>query len=163
MSTILKAHLLQRIRLLLVVFIVALVLSGVTAFPIKWEMDIVMQIIHVFPEFVQTWLQRVYQGIAETWDKHPFIAYGTDWLAFAHIVIAVFFIGPYRDPVRNIWVIEAGMIASLLVFPLAMIMGPIRGLPFWWRLVDCSFGVFGFLLLWYIRRLILQLTRLIAL
>jgi hypothetical protein len=33
---------------------------------------------------------------------HPWLAYGTDWLAFAHIVIAVFFIGPFVDPVQNI-------------------------------------------------------------
>ena len=29
------------------------------------------------------------------------IAYGTDWLAFAHITIAVAFLGPLKDPVRN--------------------------------------------------------------
>jgi hypothetical protein len=29
---------------------------------------------------------------------YPFLAYGTDWLAFAHIVIAVFFIGPLVKP-----------------------------------------------------------------
>jgi len=39
-------------------------------------------------------------------DGYPFIAYGTDWLAFAHFVIAIAFIGPWRDPVRNVWVVE---------------------------------------------------------
>jgi hypothetical protein len=30
-----------------------------------------------------------------------------------------------------------------MVIPLAMIFGPIRGIHFFWRLADCSFGVFG--------------------
>ncbi len=51
------------------------------------------------------------------------------------------------DPVRNIWVIQFGMIACIMVFPLALIAGPIRQIPFYWQMVDCSFGVFGFLLL----------------
>jgi hypothetical protein len=65
------------------------------------------------------------------------------WLAFGHIAIAVFFLGPLRDPVRNLWVIWAGMIACVLVIPWAMVFGPIRGIPFFWRLIDCSFGVVG--------------------
>ena len=52
-------------------------------------------------------------------------------------------LGPLRDPVRNIWVIEFGMIACLMVIPFALIMGPIRGIPPYWRLIDCSFGVVG--------------------
>jgi hypothetical protein len=31
---------------------------------------------------------------------------------------------------------------SVLVIPLALICGPIRGIPFWWRMIDCSFGIF---------------------
>jgi hypothetical protein len=76
------------------------------------------------------------------------MAYGTDWLAFAHLVIAVAFIGPLRDPVRNIWVIEFGLIACVAVFPLAFIAGSVRGIPFYWQLIDCSFGVGGGALLW---------------
>jgi hydrogenase/urease accessory protein HupE len=78
--------------------------------------------------------------------------YGTDWLAFAHIVIAIAFFGAIRDPVRNIWVVEFGMIACMLVVPLALIWGGVRSIPFFWRLIDCSFGVFGILPLWLARR-----------
>jgi hypothetical protein len=43
------------------------------------------------------------------------------------------------------------------VLPLALIAGPIRGIPFYWRLIDCSFGVIGVLplliCLHYIRRI----------
>jgi hypothetical protein len=69
--------------------------------------------------------------------------YGYDWLAFAHIVIAIVFIGPYQDPVKNKWVVEFGMIACILIIPFAMIAGYFRGIPVWWRLIDCSFGILG--------------------
>ena len=87
------------------------------------------------------------------------MAYGTDWLAFAHIVIAMAFIGPLRDPVKNIWVIEFGMIACVLVIPLAAICGPLRGIPWLWILIDCSFGIFGIMPLWLIRRYIKRLEQ----
>jgi hypothetical protein len=64
-------------------------------------------------------------------------------LAFAHLTIAVAFIGPIRDPVKNVWVIQFGMIACVMVIPLAVICGALRGIPWYWRLIDCSFGVFG--------------------
>jgi hypothetical protein len=85
----------------------------------------------------------VHNGSEQTNRQYPFIAYGTDWLAFAHLVIAVAFWGPYRDPVRNVWVVHFGMIACLAVVPLALIAGPIRGIPVWWQLIDISFGVVG--------------------
>jgi hypothetical protein len=80
--------------------------------------------------------------------NYPFIAYGTDWLAFAHLVLAVLFTGIIKDPVRNIWVLQFGLIASAAIFPLAFIAGSIRGIPFFWQLIDCSYGLFGGLILW---------------
>lgn len=105
------------------------------------------------------WLERVNDGITATNALYPFLAYGTDWLAFAHIVLAAAFIGPFRDPVRNKWVIDFGLIACAAVIPLAMIAGPIRGIPFPWRLVDCSFGIFGCLPLLRCRWLVSRLER----
>jgi hypothetical protein len=66
-------------------------------------------------------------------------------LAFAHLVIAVAFWGPLRDPVRNVWVVQFGMLACAGIIPLALICGPIRGIPFAWTCLDLSFGVFGLL------------------
>jgi hypothetical protein len=86
--------------------------------------------------------------------------YGTDWLAFAHIVIAIAFIGPLRDPVKNVWVVQFGMIACVLVIPTALICGQIRGVPFYWRLIDCSFGVIGIIPLWLSRCCIQRLIQL---
>jgi hypothetical protein len=126
-----------QVRCWLLVFVVGLVLSGVTAFPLVTESRLLADIVDI--EFID----RVRDGLAETNRRYPFIAYGTDWLAFAHLVIAVAFWGPYRDPVRNVWVVRFGMIACLAVIPLALIAGPIRGIPVWWLFIDISFGVVG--------------------
>jgi len=88
---------------------------------------------------------------------YPFLAYGTDWLAFAHVVIAFFFVAPLRDPVRNIAVFRAGMAACVAVIPLAVICGAFRGIPIYWRLIDCSFGIFGIIPLWLAYRWTKQL------
>ena len=49
-----------------------------------------------------------------------------------------------------------------LVVPWALVFGPLRGIPFFWRLIDCSFGVFGIVPLWLCRRDIDMLERLEA-
>jgi hypothetical protein len=144
----------RRVRYLLVLFTVCLVISGLTAVPLKWEIDVLQATIGEGTWMEQVWapmahwISFVHRGLTQTSQEYPFIFYGTDWLAFAHIVIAVAFLGPVRDPVKNLWVVEFGMIACVLVIPMAMIFGPIRGIPFAWRILDCSFGVFGIVLLW---------------
>jgi hypothetical protein len=107
-----------------------------------------------------TWLLRINAALNETYGKYPFLAYGTDWLAFGHFAIAAAFVGPLRDPIRNVWVIDFGLIACVAVIPFALVMGPIRGIPFFWRLVDCSFGVLGFIPLFYCRKCIAELAKL---
>lgn len=158
-----KLH--RNIRAWLAFFIVALLLSGLTAFPLQSGSELLLLIAGegsrlgtVFPALA-SWLDFVNKGLVEAGAAYPFLAYGTDWLAYAHIVIAVAFIGPWRDPVRNVWVIEFGMIACVGVIPLALICGPIRGIPFFWQLIDCSFGVFGVLPLWVVHRMIRRLER----
>lgn len=147
----------RKIRMIIVVFIVFLVLSGITAFPIETELQILHANSSIFPDFIRTWLSDVYFAVKDTNAKYPFLSYGTDWLAFAHLVIAVAFFGPLRDPVRNVWVIEFGMIACLMVIPLAFIAGIIRGIPLYWRLIDCSFGILGLVPLYWCYRLIKKL------
>jgi hypothetical protein len=63
-----------------------------------------------------------------------------------------------RDPVKNIWVVEFGMIACGLIIPWALIFGIVRGIPLFWTLIDMSFGVFGVILLWVIHRDILRVS-----
>ena len=61
---------------------------------------------------------------------------------------------------RNLWVIDWAMIACVMVIPTAMICGPIRDIPFFHRLIDCAFGVFGIVPLYIVRRWILELQKL---
>ncbi|MFH9862623.1 hypothetical protein [Streptomyces sp. NPDC017202] len=162
-----RAALLRGIRAWLAVFVVCLVLSGATAFPLvhelRWTEDLLRAL--SAPEHLPAlmdWIARVRQGLDVVDAEYPFVLYGTDWLAFAHLVIAVAFHGPYRDPVRNIWVVEFAMIACAGIIPLALICGPIRGIPFWWSVLDMSFGVFGVIPLYVVRRKIKRLEALTA-
>ena len=145
MESIERQALERKIRVFTILFMVGLVLSGLTAFPIESQLEFGAKIISFFPDLFQAWFKKIYLAVKETNQKYPFMAYGTDWLAFAHLVIAVVFIGPLKDPVRNNWVYQFGMIACVMVFPLAFICGPIRGIPWFWTLIDCSFGFFGFI------------------
>ncbi|WP_218854799.1 hypothetical protein [Paractinoplanes atraurantiacus] len=150
----------KAIRAWLLVFVIGLVLSGVTAFPLVTEVRVLTDVLHAVPapDALVAWIDRVREGLEATGTNYPFIAYGTDWLAFAHLMIAIAFWGPWRDPVRNIWVIEWGMICCLAIIPLALIAGPIRELPWWWLLIDMSFGVFGIIPLIVVRRLIKRMA-----
>ena len=58
---------------------------------------------------------RRVRTLQDTAAKHPMLFYGTDWLAFGHFVIAVAFIGVLRDPVRNRWLFDFGLIACAMV------------------------------------------------
>ena len=134
------------VRVCVIVVIVGLLVSGITAFPLQEEILFASGLLHDLgvdqwaPALV-AWVDRVADGLTVTQESYPFLAYGTDWLAFAHILIAVAFIGPLRDPVRNIWVLHWGLIACVGIVPLALIAGAIRGLPWFWQLIDISFGV----------------------
>jgi hypothetical protein len=160
---------LRRIRFWVAIFIVGLILSGVTAFPLQTELGWLVSLLHssALHALAQStgllpWIERVNYALRSASTNYPFLAYGTDWLAFAHLVIAVAFIGPYTDPVRNKWVITFGLIACAGVIPLALIAGQIRGIPLQWRLIDCSFGVFGAMPLLICRRSILAMERMQA-
>ena len=152
-----------RIKWWLWIFNVGLVLSGITAFPLETELRAFANFINADANAATSpfaaWIVRVRDALINTNAKYPFLAYGTDWLAFAHLVIAVAFIGPLRDPVRNVWVIQFGMIACAMVIPLALIAGQVREIPFGWRLIDCSFGVFGIVPLWLCYRDIKRLEK----
>lgn len=147
----------RQIRALVSCFIVGLVLSGLTAFPLLHELNLLVRLLGADAPGTQSalagWVLRVRDALAATYRDYAFLGYGTDWLAFGHLVIALFFIGVWRDPVRNIFTLYVGLIACAGVIPLAMICGPIRGIPFYWRLIDCSFGVFGTIPLWWTLRL----------
>jgi len=155
---------LRKIRLLLALVFLAFVLSGLSTLPLQSEIEWVARIrgldnasSAVASTGFDKWILIIRDGLRQSYPKYPWLGYGTDWLGFAQFVLAIMFIGPIRDPVKNIWVIEAGMIACVLVVPYSFVIGSIRGIPFGWRLIDCSFGVVGIIVLWSCRRLIKKL------
>jgi hypothetical protein len=153
-----KTALQRRIRFLLIFFILALGAAGLTAIPLRWELGLLNEwfgtssfLVPILPGMAE-WISRVNDSVQNGYGQYPLLAYGTDWLAFAHIVIAAAFIGPLRDPIRNIWVIEFGMIACILIIPWTLIFGIVREIPWFWTLIDMSFGAFGIIPLWWVHR-----------
>lgn len=146
------------------IFIVGLVVSGLTAIPIQTQFDLGAHILGSdfrgggrIPEPVASWLARAFAGVSATSAHAPFVWYGTDWLAFGHVAIALAFIGALRDPVRNQWLYDFGLLACAAVIPWALFFGALRGIPVWWRCIDASFGVFGAIPLWLCRGWALKL------
>ena len=118
--TVEQAATLRRFRVVLGLFILGLILSGITAFPLKRELETVAAVRGLeraspanAGNGFDRWILTVRDGLRDSYARYPWLAYGTDWLAFAHIVIAVFFLGPLVDPVRNVWVLRAGIIACV--------------------------------------------------
>jgi len=161
--------LLRQIRWLTAAFILGLFLSGVTAIPLRQEVGQLLQLAGGAGSATNStstplvaWLEQIHTALQDVAARQPFLFYGTDWLAFGHFMIAIVFIGAWRDPVRNCWLFDFGLIACALVIPYAFCFGALRGIPVWWRLVDCSFGVFGAIPLWWCRRLVGKLELLEA-
>ena len=154
----------RRIKQLTRLFILGLVLSGATAIPLQGELNLLANFCGANDEASELarWLWRVRDALSQTQERHPFLFSGTDWLAFGHFAIAIAFIGALRDPVRNRWLFDFGLIACVLVIPYALVFGGLRGIPIWWRLIDCSFGLFGFIPLWFCRKWTSELEQLVS-
>ena len=158
--------LLLRYRLVLGFFIVGLILSGITAFPLLTELRLLASWLGIanaadYAQLtgLQHWFARVLFALEKNAVEFPFLAYGTDWLAFGHLCIAVFFIRPLFKPLESDWVLKCGLVCCLAVIPTALIAGEVRGIPFYWRLIDSSFGVLGAVPLLYCLRLTRQAKR----
>lgn len=149
--------LITKIRLLIVFFMLALLLSGLTAMPVETELRWLMQYKDSMPKAIGDWLEQCYLALKDTNSKYPYLAYGYDWLAFAHYAIALSFIGPLRDPVKNSWIIDWQILCCFAVIPLAVIAGPIRQIPIFHILIDCSFGILGLIPLFICRNWIKKL------
>jgi hypothetical protein len=136
-------------RVVLVLFVIGLVVSGLTAFPLLHEIEWLCHRLDVdrSATALAHWLREVRAGLRWQFDRFPFLAYGTDWLGFGHLVIALFFLPAIANPVKfraNLWM---GLVACAGVFVVAILAGTWRGIPVGWRLIDCAFGVGGGLLL----------------
>lgn len=157
-----KQHLLW-IRIILVFFVFALGISGFTAIPLRFEMNILNSIaregtiVEDIVPLLATWISLGHVALENLYQNYGFLAYGYDWLAFGHFVIAIAFLGAVNNPVHNRWVIEFGMIACVLIIPYAFFFGQIRGIPLLWRVIDMLFSIFGIVPLYIARRMTLEI------
>lgn len=151
---------LRSIRKWILFFMLALIISGATALSPQNLIKPFLTILEANQSFVLfRFALTTSKALTEVDTTYPSLLYGYDWLAFAHIIIAILFIGPLKEPVKNKWIIEFGMLACLLVIPFAFIAGTIRNIPWQWGIVDCSFGLIGLLPLTIIERKIKVLER----
>ena len=155
---------LTQIRFVLLFFAIALIASGLTAL-VPLEGLRMMAPIFASGSTVArgwpalaAWLHLVQRALEDTYASYPFLAYGYDWLAFGHFIIAIPFLMAVRDPLRSTWVIPFGLAACLLVLPHALIFGALRGIPVFWRLVDTLFGIGGLITLLFLRQRIRLLS-----
>lgn len=147
----------RKIKLAIIIIIAGLILNGITAVPLQTELNMLLSKPDILPEFLRSWWMYAQKGITETTRHYTFMRYGFDWLAFAHLLIAIAFIGPLKDPVKNEWIITWGMIASALSVLMAIGWERLRGIPFWWSCVDASISIASFAILWLCYRWIRQL------
>lgn len=146
----------KQVRILIALYVSALVISGYTAMIVPQGLKFLLEIVPSDWTIIYQWLQKIETIISQT-SIH--VLYGFDWLAFAHFGIAMSFYGVWKDPVRNRWVIDWAMWMSIAIFPFAFVMGYIREIPFWWQLIDCSFGVVSLIPLIMIHRRICVLEK----
>ncbi len=150
-----------RYRLALGFFIFGLVTSGLTAFPLEMESALLNRWLGLNPPIdpngslfqLHAFISRVHYGVQLTYQQFPFFGYGTDWLGFGHFVIAAFFVLPFVDPIRYRAIVQIGLFACGGVIVFALIAGPIRHIPIYWTMIDCSFGIAGAIPLLYCLRL----------
>ena len=133
------------------IIVFGLLVSGITVWPAVPELKLAVGI--VWPDAAPTgvlhsFVLRAIEGLESAEANYPFMLYAHDWLAFAHILLAVLFAGAIKDPIRNVWIVQCGLIMCALVPVLAGICIPIRGLPFRWFWIDFAFAPAAGLPLW---------------
>lgn len=134
---------LTRAKLMLAIVAFGLFMSGVTIWPAIPELKTAVWIVwgNTPPTgTLHAFVLKAIEGLEYMNANYRFMLYGYDWLAFAHIGLAILFAGAIRDPVKNIWVVQCGLILCILIPILAGICIPIRGLPSIWFLFDFIFA-----------------------
>lgn len=67
-----EKELLLRIRLVISAFVIGLVLSGLTAFPLETELRYLNEHSTMFPDSVKEWLKVIYHALHTTNSQFPF-------------------------------------------------------------------------------------------
>lgn len=128
-----------------------LLVSGVTVWPVEMELREMVAFFwgDVEPtNGLHQFLAQVIEGVSAMKEQYPFLLYGYDWLAYAHVMLAILFAGAIRNPVRNVWILECGLIMCIGVPVLAFICVPLRGLPSYWFWIDSAFAPAAGIPLW---------------
>lgn len=149
----------RKIRIALVITIIGLLLNAVSAIPLHTELNILLSNPDLLPQSLREWLTYLNNGIADTDKNYPFMRYGFDWLAFAHVLIAIAFIGPLKDPIKNEWVVSWGIIASALSIVMALFWERLRDIPVWWSFIDIFIAIIALIILWLCNNWIKQLKK----
>jgi len=99
---------LRRIKVLIGIVIAGLIGSGLSAFSLLRDRDDWIIFVHAFciPEFVRAWIRMFFctRGLATTYAAYPFIVTAPIGWPSVISVIALFLVGAFFDPVRNVWV-----------------------------------------------------------
>lgn len=120
-----------------------LFISGVTVWPAIPELKLGLKILEPTGGLtapLQEFVKKIITGLEGVERDFPQLMYGYDWLAFAHICLAILFVGAARDPVRNKWIVQCGLIMCALIPILALICIPIRQIPWFWFCFDFAFA-----------------------
>ena len=78
----------RKIKIAIIITIAGLLLNGISAVPLCTELKILLSRPDALPQFLHDWWLYVNKGVKETTSNYPFMRYGFDWLAFAHLLIA---------------------------------------------------------------------------
>jgi len=142
---------LKRAKWMLGIVVFGLVVSAVTIWPVVTELKTAVHMVWGDGEpsgELHAFVLKSIEGIEYVDANYPFMLYAHDWLAFAHLALALMFAGAIRDPVRNILIVKCGLVYCMLIPLLAGICIPIRGLPHFWFLIDVAFAPAAGLPLW---------------
>ena len=128
---------------MLVIVAFGLFVSGVTIWPWDIELSFAISALQAIagPEPLIQLLQDIQQDMRLLEQSNSFVLYVADWLAFAHLVLAVLFLMALKNPIRNVLVVRFGILCSLSVPVLAITCIPMRGIPLFWVLIDSSFAL----------------------
>ena len=141
----------KRAKIMLGIIVFGLLVSGITVWPAVPELKAAVSIVRgdATPEgTLHGFVVQAIEGLESMQADYPFMLYAHDWLAFAHIMLAILFAGAIRDPVRNVWIVQCGLIMCALVPVLAGICIPLRGIPGIWFWFDFAFAPAAALPLW---------------
>ena len=125
-------HHLKRARWMLGIVAAGLLVSGITVWPAVPELRFAVQMVWGNAQPTGTlhgFLWRAIEGLETVQAHYPFMLYAHDWLVFAHVALAILFLGAIRDPVRNVWIVECGLIMCALIPVLAVVCIPAPGVP----------------------------------